>query len=355
MTHSGTCASLTRIAFIFSVLLPFATQLTADEPATADGPLLVAQAPPKPETKKYELRYMLQRGDVLRYEVSHKASMRTTIENSTQAAESKTNSVKLWKVSDVLPEGEIEFMNVVERVHMVSQIPDRSPVEYDSERDKTPPVGFEDAAKAIGVPLSVMRITPSGKVVHRERKIHNQGADDDAPIVVRLPEEPVAIGDSWDEPFDLTVQLEAGGTKSIQTRRHHRLADVESDVATIEVSYQVLSPIDSYIEYQLVQKLMEGTVKFDMKLGRVVGQKMEIDKRILGFAGPTSSTQYIMRMEEKLVTSPSTSPPVAEKSKAKAKTTTATANNQGSTKSSSRTATKPRTTKSGASSKAKRR
>jgi hypothetical protein len=72
-------------------------------------------------------------------------------------------------------------------------------------------------------------------------------------------------------------------------------------VATIKVTYQVLSPIDATIECQLVQRLMDGEVKFDMKSGRVIGQRMEIDKRILGFAGPTSSMQYIMMMEEKLL------------------------------------------------------
>ena len=50
-------------------------------------------------------------------------------------------------MTDVLPNGEIEFMNVVERVHMVNQLPDQDPTEYDSERDKTPPPGFEDAAR----------------------------------------------------------------------------------------------------------------------------------------------------------------------------------------------------------------
>ena len=110
----------------------------------------------------------------------------------------------------------------------------------------------------------------------------------------------MAIGETWDEPFDVKVTLESGGTKSIQTRRHHKLAGVANGIATIEVTYQVLSPIDATIECQLVQRLMEGEVQFDIEAGRVVSQKMDIDKRILGFAGPTSSMQYVMRMEEKL-------------------------------------------------------
>jgi hypothetical protein len=183
---------------------------------------------------------------------------------------------------------------------MVNQLPDSDPTEYDSQRDKTPPAGFEDAARAVGVPLSVVRMTPSGKVVRRDAKVRQQNFEEDAPLVVRLPGKPVTVGETWDEQFDLTVSLENGGTKSIQTRRHHKLTAVTRGIATIAITYQVLSPIDAHIEAQLVQRLMDGEVKFDIEAGRVVSQKMDIDKRILGFAGPTSSMHYVMRMEEKL-------------------------------------------------------
>jgi hypothetical protein len=260
-----------------------------------------ASAPEKSDAKKYDLRYKLKRGEVLRYDVTHRASVRSTIEQQTQAAQTRTDSVKVWKVTDVLKNGEIEIITVVDRIHMVNQLPDKDPLEYDSERDKTPPPGFEDAARAVGVPLSTIRISPRGKIERRESKIRGAVAEEDAPIALRLPEKPVAIGDTWDEPFDVVVALEAGGTKQIQTRRHHELAKVDGGVATIKVTYQVLSPVDAPIECQLVQRLMDGEVKFDMKSGRIVGQRMEIDKRILGFAGPTSSMQYIMMMEEKLL------------------------------------------------------
>ena len=64
----------------------------------------------------------------------------------------------------MLPNGDIEFTNVVERVHMKNQLPDHDAVEYDSTKDKTPPPGFEDAARAVGVPLSVIRMSPQGKI-----------------------------------------------------------------------------------------------------------------------------------------------------------------------------------------------
>jgi len=260
-----------------------------------------ASAPENSTANNYDLRYKLKRGEVLRYDVTHRASVRSTIEQQTQAAQTRTDSVKLWKVIDVLKNGEIEFITVVDRLHMVNQLPDKDPLEYDSVRDKTPPPGFEDAARAVGVPLSSIRISPRGKIEQRESKIRGATTEDDAPVALRLPEKPVAIGDAWDEPYDVMVAIEGGGKKQIRTRRHHELAHVDGDVATIKVTYQVLSPIDAGIESQLVQRLMDGEVKFNMKYGRVIGQRMEIDKRILGFAGPTSSMQYIMLMEEKLL------------------------------------------------------
>lgn len=293
--------------------------------------LRVAEAPAKPDTKKYDLRYKLERGDVLRYEVTHHASIRSTIEKTTESAQSQTDSIKAWKVTDVLPNGNIEFTNVVEKVHMVNQLPDHDPTEYDSTKDKIPPPGFEDAAKAIGVPLSMMRITPQGKVLQRDLKVRNQGAEDDAPIVLRLPEKPVAIGDTWDEPFEVKVTLEKNATKMIQTRRHHKLVDVKHGIATIEVTYQVLSPIDARIETQIVQRLMEGEVRFNIEQGYVVGQQMDIDKRIIGFAGPTSSMQYVMKMEESLLKNES-------KIATKSKTSTTAGNEKPASKSS-----KPRT------------
>jgi hypothetical protein len=150
---------------------------------------------------------------------------------------------------------------------------------------------------------------------------------------VRLPDNRVEIGDTWDETFEVNVTLEKGESKSIQTRRHHKLTRVASGIATIEVTYQVLSPIDAHIECQLVQRLMEGEVQFDIEAGRVIAQHMDIDKRILGFAGPTSSMQYIMRMEEKLL---KTAPKVAGKRPAKPTTSQGPSTRAKPTRSASR-------------------
>ena len=95
------------------------------------APAVDGNAPIPPDATTYDLRYKLATGDVLRYDAMHRASIRSTIDQTTQAAQTKTDSVKLWKITDVLPNGDIEVMNVVERVHMVNQLPDHDPTEYD--------------------------------------------------------------------------------------------------------------------------------------------------------------------------------------------------------------------------------
>lgn len=336
----------TRSACRFSLTL----LCTAVCAFTAGGVVRADDSDTKSDGAKYDLRYKLSRGDVLRYEVTHRASIQSTIDTSTQAVQSKTDSIKAWKVTDVLENGDIEITSVVEKVHMVNQLPDKDPVEYDSTKDAIAPPGFEDAAKAVGVPLSVIRITPQGKVIRRDLKVRGQGSDDNAPIVLRLPEQPVAIGETWDEPFDVQVKLDKSNTKMIQTRRHYKLADVKDGIATIEVAYQVLSPIDARIETQIVQRLMEGEARFDIEKGQLIGQQMDIDKRIIGFAGATSSMQYLMKMEESLLKDQSTTA-ATEKPATKKTSTTSTANKssnkstKAATQTADRTATVPSTTK----------
>lgn len=266
------------------------------------APLLLADSPKTTgDGDEYTLIYKLELGDTVRYRVDHRASVRSTIEGTTQSAVTKSDSVKAWKVTDVLDSGAIEFIHLVESVRMANKLPDRAEMIYDSTKDKTPPPGFEDAAKAVGVPLSVIRMSPRGEILHREVKHHQPAADSEAPVALLLPEAPVAVGDTWNEPRTVPVQSQDGATRDIQCRRHYKLTKVESGVATIEVSYQVLTPIDPAIEAQLVQRLMKGKVKFDIDAGRILGQQMDVDKRVLGFAGPTSSMHYVMRMVEQLI------------------------------------------------------
>jgi hypothetical protein len=258
-------------------------------------------AKPASGEAKYLLRYKFAMGEVLRYDVRHATNMRTTMDESTQQALTQSDSVKAWRVTDVLPSGEMEFVHVVEWVKMSNQAPQQPAHRYDSRKDANPPRGFEQAARAVGVPLSVIRIAGDGEVTFREEKHPQPKASEDMPITLQLPKERVAIGEKWNHPYDVQAERKSGAKMQVRTRRLCKLREVRTGVAVIDVEYQILTPIESYVRAQLVDRLTQGTVRFDIERGRILEQEHSVDNRILGFAGKASSMHYVSRLSEQLI------------------------------------------------------
>lgn len=265
------------------------------------------------EQEKYTLRYKFQPGETIRWEVEHRSNVRTTVSGTTQTAETLSASVKLWRVADVKPDGSAVFEHSVERVDMRQKLTGREEVRYNSQTDAKPPVGFEDAAKSVGVPLAVVTIDAHGKVLHRERKepkpqpaaASNASEPTEGWMTIPLPDEAVPVGHTWSLPLDMDIPLETGGTKRIKAIQQFTLEDVKTGVATIRVSTEIITPItDPAIESQLVQRESAGRVRFDLDAGRVLGQQMDVDKHVVGFRGEASSIHYVNRFSEQLLPEP---------------------------------------------------
>jgi hypothetical protein len=252
-------------------------------------------------SEKHLLRYKFAMGEVLRYDVRHATNVRTTIDESTQQALTQSDSVKAWKVIDVLPNGEMEFVHLVEWVRMSNEAPEQPSNIYDSRTDKQPPRGFEQAAGAVGVPLSVLRIAGDGEVTFREEKQPQPKSSEDMPITLRLPKERVAVGEKWNYPYDVPAERKDGTKLQVRTRRVCTLRQVKSGVAVIDVEYQILTPVDPFVRSQLIERLTQGTVRFDIECGRILEQEHNVDSRVLGFAGKASSMHFVARLQEKLL------------------------------------------------------
>jgi hypothetical protein len=54
----------------------------------------------------------------------------------------------------------------------------------------------------------------------------------------------------------------------------------------------------------LIQRLTQGTIRFDIDAGRVLSQRLELDERVLGFNGPDSSLHYLGRFTEEYLPPP---------------------------------------------------
>ncbi len=252
-------------------------------------------------TAKYELRYKFKPGEVVMTEVVHRANVRTTIQGTTQTAETRSCSTKTWKIESVDDAGVATFTHLVDNIEMWQKASGRQEISYNSQTDETPPPGYEEVARSVGVPLSIVTMDPRGTIVKRE--IAHKGAMNvSTQITMPLPEEPIAIGETWSTPIEVEVSLQDGSFKKVQTRQQFTLESVTDGIAHVALDSQVLTPInDPSIEAQLVQRMSSGWVKFDLDAGRIVSQQLELDKHIVGFNGPASSMHYVTRVTETLL------------------------------------------------------
>lgn len=268
--------------------------------------------------RKYELKYKFEPGQELRTEVIHKAVVQTTIQGTSQSAETTSKSIKLWRVSEVTGAGNVTFVHSVASIDMRQKMQGRREVHYNSETDKEVPHGYEEAAAAVGVPLTVVTMDAHGKILKRQEKRPQPGGTS-TQMTMPLAEGPVAIGDTWTSPVDIEVTLTDGKKKKIQTRQRFTLLKVVAELATIEVDSQILTPIsDPAIEAQLIQRLSAGTVKFDIARGQVVQQQLDLDRNVIGFSGPASSMHYVTRFSERLLPPAGNAPSTARKPSSKA-------------------------------------
>jgi hypothetical protein len=279
------------LGVVAAVLLVFVVAARAEEAKSAAN-----------SAEKYTLRYKFQPGQMLRWDVVHRAKVKTTISGTTQTAETVSQSVKAWRVKDVRPDGTATFEHSVESVDMTQKLTGRQEVRYNSKTDKKVPLGFETMAQSVGVPLSLVTLDNRGTVLHRQRFAGKGNSENEAPMTIVFSEDAVAVGGNWSLPAEIDVPLANGAIKRIKTEQKFVLESVQNGIATIQVSTQILTPIhDPSIEAMLIQRESAGTVRFDIDAGRVIGQQMDLDKKVVGFRGEASSLHYITRFTEEFL------------------------------------------------------
>jgi hypothetical protein len=257
---------------------------------------------PQGEPERFTLRYKFQPGETIRFSVLHRTKVRTTVSGTTQTVETTSASVKVWRVLEVKPDGSATFEHLVEDVDMRQEVTGRAEVHYNSRTDKKPPPGFDDLARAVGVPLSKVTLDAHGKVLRREHKPLAAAVPSEGDITLLLPDEPVPVGHTWSFPHEVSVAGRNGGIVKVKTVKKLTLTSVKTGVATIEVATRILTPIhDAAIESQLLQCESAGTVRFDIDDGRTLSQQMDLDKHVVGFRGDASSVHYVNRFTEELL------------------------------------------------------
>ncbi len=255
------------------------------------------------ELPKHELRYRFVPGETIRWNVVHRNQVKTMVAGAAKTVETASRSVKVWRVLRVEADGSAVFEQAVEDIDMRHQMSGCDEVRYNSRTDKEPPPGFDDVASAVGVPLAFVTLDPCGRVVKREQKTSKAQAPAQGDITMPLPEHPVAVGETWSKPGEVTVTAKDGRLIRVKMEQRFTLEEVKTGVARIRMRTLVLTPIrDPAVEAQVVQFAADGEVRFDIAAGRVRSQRTEVDRHVVGFRGETSSIRYVTCFEEELQT-----------------------------------------------------
>ena len=217
------------------------------------------------------LEYRFRAGERLSMEVAHRALTETTIAGTTQSTETATDSTKHWTVLSVDPEGQATLEHAVDDVTMMSRSSDRGQVRWSSTGDAPPPPGYEGVRQSLGVPLARLVIDRSGRVIQRLDLVPSPPSNTGDLMVVPLPDGAVAAGAEWTVPQEVVVEVPNGPRRAVRTRLRYRLDAIEDDVAVIDVDTTVLTPLDDpRLEARLLERIWNGTIRFDIASGRVI-------------------------------------------------------------------------------------
>ena len=246
-----------------------------------------------------ELRYRFRAGESLSMRVAHRALTETTMNGSTQSVETMTDSTKTWKVIGVDTAGHATIEQSVDDVVMTSRTSDRGEVRWKAAGDAEPPPGYEAVRASLGKPIVRLVVATDGRVLDRRELLPCPPPATGDLVVVPLPDGPIRVGHEWTVPQEVVVEAPGGARKAVRTRIRYRLDRVADGIATIAVDTTVLTPVDEpQFEARLLERIWNGTIRFDVAAGRIVGRTTAIDRRVVGFGGPQSSVRYKASLDE---------------------------------------------------------
>ncbi|WP_442505379.1 hypothetical protein SH528x_004165 [Novipirellula sp. SH528] len=252
--------------------------------------------------QRYTLRYTLKKGEQLHYEVTHAAKTKTRIRGAEEISTVHTVSQRHWDVLSADANGESTIDHIVDSVEMTQQQGEQEEIRWDSLSKEEPPAIFGRVAEQIGKKLSTLTFDARGIEIKRENHGGTKASLGMGTLTLQLPEEPLAIGDSWSVPHEVKARLDNSEVKTIKIRERYTLEKVQTGVATLSLRSEPLTPInEESVRAQVVQQLSNGTIRFDIDNGRMLSKQLDWDETVVGFQGANSLMEYRSRMTEKLV------------------------------------------------------
>ncbi len=279
-----------KIFLLTSTILSFLLAFSA--------PLLNAE---EKAAEKHLLRYRFHENQTLRWNVQQKVTLKTSIQGNEDIVESTSHSTKLWTLTDLAEDGTATFEYMVENVAMRQSriVGEQAKIdEYNSRTDKEVPGAFITLEGMIGVPLARINVTTSGKTTKKALRQYRDSENTENRIVVPLPEEPVAVGDRWDDFVQEDIRREDGTVKKVKLRRRYTLESVQTGLARIKYETWPQAVLTPREEYGVLDKFVSGRIDLDLDAGHFIRQEITIDKSVVGFQGAMDNVHQLTRLIE---------------------------------------------------------
>jgi hypothetical protein len=270
--------------------------LLSSTPASAD------------DDAEYTLRYRFHRGEIVSYSVDSRSRLFLQQQEAEQEIEHSSIADKRYTVRSVDVDGSAVLDLQIDRVRLSASVDGGETVSYDTSSGDDPPAEFQGISETVGKPHARIKVSPRGELLALDWLIDSgqtaKPTIDDAPsldVLMVLPEEAVKVGQNWKEVFDEQVTTTGSLKKTVRIQREFTLKSVKGQQAEIALRTVVLTPLhDPALESQLINRLRQGTILFDIARGSAVSRKFDIDKLVIGFSGSDSQVHTIISHTEEL-------------------------------------------------------
>ena len=194
------------------------------------------------DAEKYLLRYHLQPGEQIHYEVTHVAKTKTRLNGSEGVSQVHTVSKRHWSVTEVVGQ-EATFDHIIDAVEMTQQQDDQEEIRWNSDSAEAAPAVFKRVEEQIGKTLSTLTINSRGQELDRDDNGGTKATLGMGSLTLAFPENVLAVGESWSVPREVKTRTEDGLVKPIKIREVYTLEKVKTGVATLSLRSEPLTPM----------------------------------------------------------------------------------------------------------------
>lgn len=239
------------------------------------------------EPQTYQLRFKFAPQQALYYVTQNDAEYMVEQAQARETVPHTSMTIRHIQVLDLNPDGSANVELVIDRARMTANNGGVQSL-YDSRDAAHVPTEFASVHLSIQKPVPA-QLTPLGKVLPSADNPTNVEQYD---LLFPLPEQPIAVGGTWNDNFEVDVHIatESKLRRQIKMQRRYELKSVENGIATISMVTGPLSPLnDPFQESQLMQRKPRGTLKFDIEKGCLIDRQFKIDEKVVGHSGQGSA------------------------------------------------------------------